>query len=112
MQIQKARRVTRARPLALPCCPVSLSSRVQPGRVVMKNWIVGGLAVACAGVAVGLWLARKETSEPAARPEPPPVAAAIPPAKPPAPPAVLADVVEVADLDPLLDPPSAGAAGE
>jgi hypothetical protein len=77
----------------------------------MKNWVVGGLAVACAGVAVSLWLAQKETPQPAGQPEPPPVAAAAP-AAPPAPPVVLADVVEVADLDPLLDPRTPGAGGE
>ena len=75
----------------------------------MKRWIVGGLVAACAGVAVGLWLAQGETGKPANRPEPPPVAVA-PPAVPPAP-VVLADVVDVANLDPLLDPPAKDATG-
>jgi hypothetical protein len=75
----------------------------------MKRWIVGGLAATCAGIGVGLWLARGETGKPANDSAPPPVAVA-PPAVQPAP-VVLADVVDVADLDPLLDPPAKDATG-
>jgi hypothetical protein len=75
----------------------------------MNRWIVGGLAVTCAGVAVGLWLAQRETPKPAGRPEPP--VAVAPPATPPVP-VVLVDVIEVADLDPLLDPRAKDATGE
>jgi hypothetical protein len=66
----------------------------------MKRWIVGGVAVLCAGAGVGFWLAKTEPRDNAGRPELPPVVVSVPtPAA-----VVLADVVEVADLDALLDP--------
>jgi hypothetical protein len=69
----------------------------------MKLFVIGGLSSAC--IAVSIYLATRETSAPAPTnpPEPAPVVVA-PPAKPAAP-VVLPNVVEVADLDPLLDPP-------
>jgi hypothetical protein len=70
----------------------------------MKLLMIGGLSSAC--IAVSIYLATREMNAPAPAkaPETPPVAVA-PPATPPAP-VVLANVVEVADLDPLLDPPA------
>ena len=67
----------------------------------MKRWIVGGVAVLCAGAGVGLWLAKMEPQEHAARPEYSLAAVNVPQ---PAAAVVLVDVVEVADLDSLLDP--------
>ena len=77
----------------------------------MKRLMIGGLAAACAGL--GLYLVTAKQNLPAdAPPEVTPVALAVaPPAAPP--PVVLSEVVEVADLDPLLDPqvkPAGGAA--
>jgi hypothetical protein len=76
----------------------------------MKHWIAVGLAVACAGVGVGLWLAPGEAGKPAKGPAPAPVAVA-PPAAPKTP-VVLTEVIDVADLDPLLDPREPAATGE
>jgi hypothetical protein len=69
----------------------------------MKNWIIGGLLGACIGVWLYLALIKHPESAPAAIQEPPAVAAS--PAAP-APAVVLAEVVEVTNIDPLLDPPS------
>jgi hypothetical protein len=66
----------------------------------MNRWVVAGVAVLCAGVAVGLWLAKAGPRRQAGNLELPPSA---PPPAPPTP-VVLADVVEVANLEPLLDP--------
>jgi hypothetical protein len=75
----------------------------------MKRWTIGGLVAACAGL--GLYLMTAKQHLPAeAPPEPPPARVAV---TPPAAPVVLSEVVEVADLDPLLDPqvkPAGGAA--
>lgn len=67
----------------------------------MKTWVVGGVCVAGA-VAVGAYLV------PTKSPAPVPVVAGSTPAPvapPPAGPVVLADVVNVTDIDALLDPP-------
>ena len=68
----------------------------------MKSWIIGGLVGACLGV--GAYLALTKKSAPPVEPPPAPAVAAAP--APPATPVVLVNVVEVADLDPLLDPPA------
>ena len=75
----------------------------------MKLWTIGGVAGAFSGLAGYLLLARND----APRPVPPPVAATVAVASPacPPPPAVLPEVIELADLDPLLDPPSRPVAG-
>jgi hypothetical protein len=72
----------------------------------MRQWVVGGLLVAATGSGVYLVTMKKEAPAPSAPPEAPAVASAalIPPA-----PAVLPEVVEVTDIDPLLDPPAAPA---
>ena len=66
----------------------------------MKRWVFAGVAVLCAGVGVGLWLAKTELRQSAGNLVLPP---AVTPPAPPAP-AVLADVVEVANLESLLEP--------
>ncbi|HSQ54827.1 MAG TPA: hypothetical protein VLM40_03705 [Gemmata sp.] len=65
--------------------------------------VVCGVTVLCAGVGVGMWLATGENFTRTGPVESPPVVT-IPrdlPAQ-----AVLAEVVEVANLDALLDPPA------
>lgn len=74
----------------------------------MQRWTIGGLAVACAGCGVYLLVAKPEAPAPAAPPE---VVVAPPAPSAPPPPAVLAEVVEMTDLDPLLDPPTRADAG-
>ena len=71
----------------------------------MKNWVIGGLCAACAGVGIYL-VARKDAPAPVSAPQPeaPRVAAAEPTVPRAA--VVLTEVVEVANLDPLLDPPA------
>jgi hypothetical protein len=69
----------------------------------MKHWVVGGLLAAAAGSGVYLVTMKKEAPAPAAPPEDPAVAVAAPA---PLAPAVLPEVVEVTDIDPLLDPPA------
>ena len=76
----------------------------------MKRWIVAGVGVLCAGACAGLWLARSEPNPTASRPAAPIVAEPATPAAP-APAVVLAEVVEVADLELLLDPRSKGGGG-
>lgn len=70
----------------------------------MKNWVIGGLVAACAGL--GMYLVTKtDAPAPVSAPKPEaPQVAAVEPTIPRA--AVLAEVVEVANLDPLLDPPA------
>lgn len=75
----------------------------------MKRWMIGGIVGACIGVSIYLILTRKTESQPEVKPaaiEKTEVAPAAIPA-----PAVLPAVVEVADLDPLLDPPVRPATG-
>jgi hypothetical protein len=72
----------------------------------MKRWLIGALVGACVGVAAYLAVAKKNSPAPAGSSEAPTRAVA-----PPAAPVVLGRVVEVADLDPLLDPPAKPAAG-
>jgi hypothetical protein len=69
----------------------------------MKRWIIGWVVGACVGVGVYLLVTRKPAAAPTNLPDAPAVAVA--PATPAAP-VVLAEVVEVTDLDPLLDPPA------
>jgi hypothetical protein len=70
----------------------------------MWKWLaIGGAGIVVGYVAVYFALAGKPVPEP--QPEPPAAAAA------PAEPTVLAQVVDVTDLDPLLDPPSKEPAG-
>ena len=67
----------------------------------MNRWMIGGFVIGVA--AVGLYFAfaeKKTTVEPLAASQ---EAKSNPPAKPQA--AVLPDVVDVLDIDPLLDPP-------
>jgi len=73
----------------------------------MKRWLIGALVGACLGVAAYLAVVKKHTPVPgtAAR------AGVHAPGSPSAAPVVLGRVVEVADLDPLLDPPAKPAAG-
>jgi len=78
----------------------------------MKSWIIVGLTAACLSVGAYLVTAKKPTAGSVASPASQSRLQATPPEKPaaapakPAPPVVLADVVEVTDLDPLLDPPA------
>src|SRR5262245_13049013 len=74
----------------------------------MKSWIIVGLAAACLSVGAYLVTAKKPAPVVATTTGSPPAAAT--PASPAAP-VVLADVVEVTDLDPLLDPPAKPVAG-
>ena len=74
----------------------------------MKYWVVGGVVVLCAGVGAGLWLAKAEPRHTSNLVLPPP--AVTPPPRPAAL-AVLTDVVEVANLEPLLDPRTKDAGG-
>jgi hypothetical protein len=69
----------------------------------MKHWVVGGLLAAAAGGIAYRASTTKDAPAPATPPEAPAVAVAAP--APPAP-AVLPEVVEVTDIDPLLDPPA------
>jgi hypothetical protein len=76
----------------------------------MTRWAVGG-TVLLAAAAVVAWYGVQQTGPEVVvnapvTPAPPP---AVPP--PPAAPAPLARVVDVADIDPLLDPPTTPAAG-
>jgi hypothetical protein len=77
----------------------------------MKNRIIIGLLAACIGVWIYLASTKQAASvavavqEAASAPATPPASAA-----PPAP-VVLAEVVEVIDIDPLLDPPARPMAG-
>lgn len=73
----------------------------------MRLWMIGGVAAAWAGLGVYVLLANKNAPAPAA----PEVAATVAPPADPPPPVVLADVIELTDLDPLLDPPDRPAAG-
>jgi hypothetical protein len=71
----------------------------------MKHWMLGG--VAAVGLGVGVYFATTWTEPvpaPVLPPPAPPVVSA-PPAAPPAP-VVLAEVIDVANIDPLLDPPA------
>jgi hypothetical protein len=69
----------------------------------MKHWTIGGLVGACVGVSIYLLATQKPAPAPVIHQEP-----AATPAAPQAPraPVVLAQVVEVTDIDPLLDPPA------
>jgi hypothetical protein len=70
----------------------------------MKNWVIGGLVAACAGI--GIYLVTK-TDAPAPMSAPQPEAPRVATTAPTIPnAAVLTEVVEVANLDPLLDPPA------
>ena len=69
----------------------------------MKNGMIAGLLIACIGFGMHL-ISQKQ-------PDPTPVATLDSPAAPAAPaspssPAVLGQVIEVTDIDPLLDPPA------
>lgn len=68
----------------------------------MKSWIVGALVGACVGVVLYLLFSQKSVPSQESRHKPP----SPPPAAPAAPPVVLADVVEVTEIDHLLDPPA------
>lgn len=71
----------------------------------MKNWVIGGLVAACAGV--GIYLVTKaDAPTPVSAPQPEPAKVAAPPLAIPRTAVVLTEVVEVANLDPLLDPPA------
>jgi hypothetical protein len=70
----------------------------------MKHWMLGGVAVVGVGVAVYFATTWTEPVPVPVHPPPPPVVAA-PPSVPPAP-VVLAEVIDVANIDPLLDPPA------
>jgi hypothetical protein len=74
----------------------------------MKHWTIGGLVGACVGVSIYLVATQKPATAPVAHQE-----TAATPAQPQAPPApvVLAQVVDVTDIDPLLDPPAKPVAG-
>lgn len=74
----------------------------------MKGGIIFGLSAACIGLSLYLAMTKNEKPVPVTAPEV--VARVTTPAKPPAP-IVLANVVEVTDLDPLLDPPEKPIAG-
>jgi hypothetical protein len=69
----------------------------------MKTWVVGALAGACVGVVIYLLLSSKPAPPADARLEPTPSPATAPAAPAPV---VLAEVVEVTDIDHLLDPPA------
>src|SRR5262245_24778838 len=71
----------------------------------MNRWTLGGVVAVCVAFGVYFVVAKRE---PAAPPAGQPVVAARPPVPPAAPPApvVLAEVIDVANIDPLLDPPA------
>jgi hypothetical protein len=69
----------------------------------MKRLLMGGLFSVCAGVGAYLMVSMKEMPPPAGNVLQPPTVAELPSPIPPAP-VVLAQVVEITDLDPLLDP--------
>ena len=76
----------------------------------MKSWIVGALVGACVGVVLYLVLSQKPVPPQESRHKPvapAPSAPAVPPA-----PVLLADVVEVTEIDHLLDPPAKPVSGE
>ena len=70
----------------------------------MKRWSICGLAVLGVGVGAGLYFTQTGSRQPVAQPEPPVVTTTEPTT--PVAPVVLANVVEVANIDPLLDPPA------
>ncbi len=81
----------------------------------MKRWVVGGAAVLAAAAVVGWYGATRRGPEVVVNAPATPEPAPTPTVPAPAEPAVLARVVDVADIDPLLDPPAIptaeGAAG-
>ncbi len=70
----------------------------------MRLVFVGGLATL--GIGLGTFLVLSKKPEPKTAPESDHLAEVSPPPACPPPPIVLADVIELADLDPLLDPPA------
>jgi len=69
----------------------------------MNRFVTGAVVWAFVGVVGYFALTRTDRPKPEAAPEV--ATSTVPPASPPAPPALLADVIELTDLDPLLDPP-------
>lgn len=69
----------------------------------MKRFTTGAMVWTFVGVVAYFSLVKKDAPTPA-RPQQPKQVTVAPPASPP-PPALLADVIELTDLDPLLDPP-------
>lgn len=71
----------------------------------MRSWVIGGCAIVIVVVAAVVFTPPK--SEPPALPAPKPSASApVAVTPPPTEPALLADVIDVTDIDALLDPPA------
>jgi hypothetical protein len=74
----------------------------------MKWWMIGGVATACVSLSVYLLMTKPDTPQ---MPETDDLPIATTTLIPPRIPVVLAEVVDVTDLDPLLDPPTRPVAG-
>jgi len=71
----------------------------------MKRFMAGATVWTFVGVVAYLSLTKTDTPTNTRSAPPQNTHAVAPPASPPAPPAMLADVVELTNLDPQLDPP-------
>jgi hypothetical protein len=74
----------------------------------MKWWMIGGVATACVSLSVYLLMTKPDAPQ---MPEPDDLPITTTAAAPLKIPVVLAEVVDVTDLDPLLDPPVRPVAG-
>jgi hypothetical protein len=75
------------------------------GGIAMNRWLMGGLVGIFVGAGAYLMVSNKEMPPTTETVFPPPVVTATKASTPPVP-LVLAQVVELSDLDPLLDPPA------